>query len=156
MLEISQETWAERLNNHAEPDYWFVRIAWADWLEEQGRDQEAQGWRRLVKEKRRPYRRGTKPGEYLGSMVQEVYVWLRRDNNAGNKEKAAPCGWLDEARHLKRFSRKQVLPAELFYRIMNEPNSEKYHLSGAGGQGFLSLLAAEKALVRAYLREETQ
>jgi uncharacterized protein (TIGR02996 family) len=45
---MTRENWEAVLADHGGPDHWFDRLAYADWLEEQGEIQEAEAWRWVV------------------------------------------------------------------------------------------------------------
>jgi uncharacterized protein (TIGR02996 family) len=42
---MTRENWEAVLADHGGPDHWFDRLAYADWLEEQRKVQEAEAWR---------------------------------------------------------------------------------------------------------------
>ena len=51
---MTRENWEAVLADHGGPGHWFDRLAYADWLEEQGKVQEAEAWRWTVTKQKRP------------------------------------------------------------------------------------------------------
>lgn len=100
---VSQE-WESLLSNPEEKDYWLLRLAYADWMEEQGRGLEARAWRWVVRKERKPA-----PIHYPGGDGL-VYNWF----NPANVVRPTGC---TNYRNAGRAGKGAILPLPVFMKI---------------------------------------
>ena len=132
--------WEDLLN--ADVNDRMTRLAFADFLEEQGQDKEAQGWRELVNRGFVPFdwrkwsdTLSRKDNKSTWHMRQNGWVWYH-ENQAGT----AKCGYYSAAEETKRLheTKQAMLPEAVFRKVTTGQDK--------GAVAFPTLFLAERAL----------
>ena len=107
---MTRENWEAVLADHGGPDHWFDRLAYADWLEEQGEIQEAEAWRWVVTKEKRPCDcTGYSHSQHRRFLMGRTPCFDRWVFFSGS----SMSGWIDYAMETNRYGPENTLPKKV-------------------------------------------
>jgi hypothetical protein len=130
---LTQTDWEVQLSDPDHPEYWLLRLGYADYLEENGREKEARAWRKIVEKRYKPD----------NTFDSSKWYWF----SPSNRKKGGNCLAYDQSKGETR--ELAVLEDKLIDMTMGHTNR---YGAGYSGAGFHSHNKAELELIAAMLR----
>lgn len=126
---LTQTDWEVQLIDPDHPEYWLLRLGYADYLEESGRDKEARAWRKIVE-------KGWRPGIWINEYPPwPPYWWFEESNKEWGCHAYLSC---------QRFREEALLPKQVFSQLSPRDSDV--------GKRWGTQLGAELALVEAIIK----